>query len=100
MSEQKCDLDSALSWVEDLHRSITNRFIKLWEEIPTWGPGIDDIASLYLDGIANWVRANDCWNFESGRYFGSNGKSIQQHRMVTLMPKQLSMDEPLLIHTQ
>ncbi|SJK98686.1 uncharacterized protein ARMOST_01955 [Armillaria ostoyae] len=100
MNERKCDLDSALLWVEDLHRSISTRFLRLWEEIPTWGPGIDDIASLYLDGIANWVRANDCWNFESGRYFGSNGKSIQQHRMVTLMPKQLSMDEPLLIHTQ
>ncbi|PBK68860.1 terpenoid synthase [Armillaria solidipes] len=100
MNERKCDLDSALLWVEDLHRSISTRFLRLWEEIPTWGPGIDDIASLYLDGIANWVRANDCWNFESGRYFGSNGKAIQQHRMVTLMPKQLSMDEPLLIHTQ
>ncbi|KAK0209711.1 isoprenoid synthase domain-containing protein [Armillaria fumosa] len=35
-----------------------------------------------------------------GRYFGSNGSAIQQHRMVTLMPKQLSMDQPLLIHTQ
>ncbi|KAK0492607.1 terpenoid synthase [Armillaria luteobubalina] len=100
MNERKVDLASALLWVEDFHHSISAKFLRLWEEIPTWGPGIDDIASLYLEGIANSVRSNDCWNFESVRYFGANGKAIQQHRMVTLMPKRLTMDQPLLIHAQ
>ncbi|PBK94503.1 terpenoid synthase [Armillaria gallica] len=98
MNELKCDLHAALLWVEDLYRSTRNKFLMLWTEIPSWGPEIDAIASFYLHGIANWVRGNECWSFESERYFGSNGRAIQQHRMVTLMPKQLSAGEPLLVH--
>ncbi|KAK0200178.1 terpenoid synthase [Desarmillaria ectypa] len=99
MKELECDLHAALLWVEDLHRSTRNKFLTLWTEIPSWGPETDAIASLYLHGIANWVRGSESWNFEGGRYFGSNGKAVQQHRMVTLIPKQLSASEPLLIHT-
>ncbi|PBK67980.1 terpenoid synthase [Armillaria solidipes] len=100
MNEQNCDLHDALSWVEDLHRSRRNKFLTLWTEIPSWGPEIDAIASHYLHGIANWVRGNECWNFESERYFGSNCRAVQQHRMVTLMPKRLSASEPLLVYVQ
>ncbi|KAK0443667.1 terpenoid synthase [Desarmillaria tabescens] len=99
VNELKCDIHAAISWVEDLYRSTRNKFLMSWTEIPSWGPEIDAIASLYLHGIANWVRGNETWNFEGSRYFGSNGRAIQQHRMVTLMPKQLSASEPLLIHT-
>ncbi len=98
MNELKCDLHDALLWVEDLYRSTRNKFLMLWTEIPSWGPETDVIASFYLHGIANWVRGNECWSFESERYFGSNGRAIQQHRMVALMPKQLSASEPLLVH--
>ncbi|PBK67981.1 terpenoid synthase [Armillaria solidipes] len=100
MNELKCDLHAAISWVEELYRSTRNKFLILWTEIPSWGPETDAIASQYLHGIANWVRGNESWNFESGRYFGSNGIAVQQHRMVTLMPKQLSTSEPLLVHVQ
>ncbi|KAG7439316.1 uncharacterized protein BT62DRAFT_913951, partial [Guyanagaster necrorhizus] len=58
----------------------------------------DAIASHYWNGTAIWVRCNECWQFESGRYFGSNGRAIQQDRMVTLMLKQFSISDPLLIH--
>ncbi|KAK0214397.1 terpenoid synthase [Armillaria fumosa] len=98
MNEQKCSLPAALLWVENLYRSTRNKFLTLWKEIPSWGPEIDAIASQYLHGLAHWVRGNESWNFESERYFGSNGKVVQQNRMVTLMPKQLSGSEPLLIH--
>lgn len=98
MNEQKCSLDAALLWVENLHRSTRNKFLTLWMEIPSWGPEIDVIASQYLHGFAHWVRGNESCNFESERYFGSNGKVVQQHRMITLIPKQFSASEPLLIH--
>ncbi|KAK0484297.1 terpenoid synthase [Armillaria luteobubalina] len=98
MSEQKCGLDAALLWVENLHWSTRNKFLTLWTEIPLWGPEIDVIASQYLHGLAHWVRSNESWSFESERYFGSNGEVVQQNRMNTLMPKQLSASEPLLIH--
>ncbi|KAK0443676.1 terpenoid synthase [Desarmillaria tabescens] len=98
MNELSCDLGQALSWVEEHYRSIRAQFLTLWTKIPSWGPEIDDLASRYLHGIGNWVRADYCWCFESERYFGSNGRAVQKHRLVTLMPKQLSASEPLLIH--
>lgn len=98
MNEQKCDLHDALSWVEDTYRSTRNKFLMLWTEIPLWGPEMDVIASHYLHGIANWVRGNECWNFESERYFGANDRDVRQHRMVLLMPKRLSAGGLLLTH--
>ncbi|KAK0220880.1 terpenoid synthase [Armillaria nabsnona] len=100
MNELNCDLEDALSWVEDHHRSIRTKFLTLWTEIPSWGSDIDVLASRYLHGTVNWVRGDCCWSFESERYFGSNGRAVQEHRIVTLMPKQFSMSEPLLVHSQ
>ncbi|KAK0443682.1 terpenoid synthase [Desarmillaria tabescens] len=98
MNELSCDIGHALPWVEEHHRSIRTKFLRTWAKIPSWGPIIDGLASRYVHGIANWVRADYCWCFESERYFGSNGRLVQEHRMVTLMPKQYSISEPLLIH--
>ncbi|KAK0200184.1 terpenoid synthase [Desarmillaria ectypa] len=97
MNELNCDLGDALSWVEDRHRSIRAKFLTLWTEVPSWGPDIDALASRYLHGVANWVRGDYCWSFESERYFGCNGRAVQEYRMVTLMPKRFSMSEPLLV---
>ncbi|PBK94448.1 terpenoid synthase [Armillaria gallica] len=100
MNELQCDLHAALLWVENLHRSTRNKFLTLWTEIPPWGSETDAIASLYLHGLAHWVRGNGSWQFESERYFGSNGRAVEKHRMATLIPKQLSASEPLLVHLQ
>ncbi|KAK0215212.1 terpenoid synthase [Armillaria nabsnona] len=100
MNELKCDHGDALSWVEDHHRLIRTKFLTLWTEIPSWGPDTDVLAPRYLHGTANWVPGDCCWSFESQRYFGSNGRAVQEHRLVTLVPKQFSMSEPLLVHSQ
>ena len=46
------------------------------------------MLKYYVDHVLNWVRANDSWNFESGRYFGSEGPRIQKERVVRLLPKR------------
>ncbi|KAK0429929.1 hypothetical protein EV421DRAFT_1722345, partial [Armillaria borealis] len=100
MHELMCNLHTTVLWVEDCLWSIRNKFLTLWTEtIPSWEPETDVTVSLYLHGIANWVCANNCWSFESEQYFGTNGRAVQQNRMVMLMPRQFSMSEPLLIHT-
>ncbi|KAK0437386.1 isoprenoid synthase domain-containing protein [Armillaria borealis] len=57
MNELQCDVHAAISWVENLHWSTRNKYL-------SGGPEIDPIAAHYLHGIANWVRAGECWNFE------------------------------------
>ncbi|KAK0492624.1 isoprenoid synthase domain-containing protein [Armillaria luteobubalina] len=117
MNQQKCDLDSALLWVGDLHRLISTRFLSLWKDIPTWGPGIDDIASLYLDSIANWgISANEIiarsrsakteefknkendegngnfiWNAdELGKHQGSHDHMCRANRLMSILGPNLN----------
>ncbi|KAJ3560893.1 hypothetical protein NP233_g10539 [Leucocoprinus birnbaumii] len=78
------DLEYAVQWADAHHRMLRGKFLSALEEVPSWGAEVDEQVSQYLYGLANWVRANDSWSFESQRYFGERGKEIQRHRSVEL----------------
>ncbi|KAF9262872.1 terpenoid synthase [Marasmius fiardii PR-910] len=48
---------------------------------------VDGAVKRYIDGLGNWIRANECFSFESERYFGKSGLKVQQERMVELLPR-------------
>ncbi|TID25240.1 hypothetical protein E2P81_ATG04342 [Venturia nashicola] len=61
-------------------------FLNEISDLPPWGQGIDKKIQIYTDGLAQWVRGNDDWTFESGRYFGEEGLKIQMSRATNLVP--------------
>ncbi|THH31282.1 hypothetical protein EUX98_g2931 [Antrodiella citrinella] len=77
-------VQSAMDWIAELHEQLIHQFLDLLQSLPSWGHSIDDQVARYIDGLANWVRANDSWSFESQRYFGLDGLQIQDSRWVTL----------------
>jgi hypothetical protein len=81
------DLDDALEWISRLHDSLVARFFLDARCMPSWGDTVDPQISVYIAGLGNWVRANDCWSFESQRYFGKDGPAIQERRTLELLPK-------------
>ena len=87
MNEFSFGLEEAQAWVVNLHADLEKQFLEAMRHVPSWGPDIDGQIQLYLDGVGNWVRASDCWNFESGRYFGGKGLDIQKIRQVPLLQK-------------
>lgn len=87
MNQFGYSLDEALKWVADYHEEVEARFLDGMKRLPSFGPDIDPQLQQYIQAIAMWPRANDCWNFESGRYFGSKGLEIQKTRIVPIMPK-------------
>ncbi|KAJ7737458.1 terpenoid synthase [Mycena maculata] len=87
MVQFKLDLDAVLDWISQFHDSLVAQFLMHARDIPSWGPVLDPQVGLYIDGLGNWVRANDCWSFESERYFGKAGLKIQKHRCLTLLDK-------------
>ncbi|KAL0071298.1 hypothetical protein AAF712_001864 [Marasmius tenuissimus] len=88
MDTYKTDIQGALGHVSNLHDQISQEFLDLLGNVPKFGDSvIDSEVSTFVDGLANWVRANDCWSFESHRYFGSQGAEIQETRVVKLLPK-------------
>lgn len=87
MRQFQTDLQGAVNWVAEYHSDVETKFLEGLKNVPSWGPLMDAQVQRYLYGLANWPRCNDCWNFESGRYFGRKGREIQKSRIVELLPK-------------
>ena len=87
MRQFEIGFDEAMDWVVKFHAEIEESFTATLKHLPSFGPDVDPHLHTYLYGLANWPRANDCWNFEGGRYFGSKGREYQRTRMVPLLPK-------------
>ncbi|KAJ3576333.1 hypothetical protein NP233_g507 [Leucocoprinus birnbaumii] len=77
-------IEQTIKWVGEYHNTLRRHFLSSLGELPSWGAGIDEPVAEYIYGIANWVRANDTWGFETPRYFGDDGLAIQSHRIVDL----------------
>ena len=87
MNQLDTDYDGAMLWLVGYHTSIEQRFHTALRSLPSFGPEIDEPLKTYTLGLANWPRASECWNFESGRYFGTKGLEYQRTRLVPLLPK-------------
>ncbi|KZV99782.1 hypothetical protein EXIGLDRAFT_831178 [Exidia glandulosa HHB12029] len=74
-------LDRALQWLAEQHDELVADFLATIDSVPP------ELAK-YVDGLGNWVRANDAWSFESQRYFGKGGLGVMSKREVILLPKQ------------
>ncbi|KAI0675633.1 terpenoid synthase [Trametes maxima] len=87
MQEKRLTVDEALRWLSNEHRQRADRFFALWPEVAALDFGsqeVDSAFQLYLDHLANWPRANECWSYESGRYFGGDGARVKLERVVEL----------------
>ncbi|KZV89536.1 terpenoid synthase [Exidia glandulosa HHB12029] len=83
--QYRLDLDGALQWLEDYHGHLVTGFLDGRAALPSFGGECDVGVTQYVEGLGNWVRANESWSFESQRYFGSQGLETQRHRRVELL---------------
>lgn len=99
MQQFNTDIAGAVEWMYNYHLGLQAKFTEKYFQIPRWGGPVDRQIAQCIDGVANWVRANDQWHFESGRYFGEKAREVQKTRWVTLLPR--SVDEagvgPILV---
>ena len=80
------DLDGAVEWAASYHRDAQKRFLDAMKLVPSFGSAAVDVElETYINRIAFWVRANYCWSFEGGRYFGDRGVEYQTTRRVPLL---------------
>jgi hypothetical protein len=64
MHQYQMDAQQAINWIGALHDKIVDEFLETWQTFPTFGGPVDREIRTYLDGLGNWVRANDAWSFE------------------------------------
>ncbi|KAK7053212.1 hypothetical protein VNI00_003831 [Paramarasmius palmivorus] len=88
METCQTDIQGALNRASFMHDQLSTDFLDLIGEMPTFGDtNTDEEVFTYVNGLAQWVRGNDSWSFESHRYFGSAGPEIQKTGIVQLLPK-------------
>lgn len=97
MHQFNLDFEEAMKWVVAYHVEVERKFLDGLKRVPSFGPKLDEQVQKYLQGLANWPRGNDCWTFESRRYFGSHGGEVKRTRLVPLYPKQQSSDKILSV---
>ncbi|KAI0332667.1 terpenoid synthase [Cubamyces sp. BRFM 1775] len=90
MRDKGLNLNEAVEWLAAEHAKVADRFCALWKELATLEFGsaeLDDAFGAYVNYLANWPRANVCWSFEGGRYFGTDGARVKLERVVRLERK-------------
>ncbi|KAG6867045.1 hypothetical protein C0993_007245 [Termitomyces sp. T159_Od127] len=87
MHRENFALDQAMEWIGDYASRRVQNFLDDFGYVPDLGEEFRGDAKRYLDGLGNWVRAHDCWSFESRRYFATGGMEIQHSRKVALLPR-------------
>ncbi|KAJ6561560.1 terpenoid synthase [Mycena vulgaris] len=91
MVNNNTDVAGGIQWISDRHDEIVENFLAVRDDVlnhrngvPSWGKTIDAQVEKYIDGLGQWIRGHDEWNFGSGRYFGDKGLEIQQSRTVVI----------------
>ncbi|KAF7320642.1 Terpene cyclase [Mycena chlorophos] len=66
MHQYDLDVQGAMDWISVLHDQIAADFLDTYENFPDLDVSVQVFEDLqvYLDGLGNWVRANDSWSFE------------------------------------
>lgn len=89
MAHHGLDLQGAADRVGDMWRQAVEGFCTNKMKVPSWGPKIDEDVAKYIQGLEDWIVGGVEWSFSSERYFGKEGPSIKQTRLVTLMEKRV-----------
>ena len=84
------DMAGAMNWACQHHYEKQAKFLALREQVPSFGPEVDEALKEYVDLLGNMTRANYCWHFECKRYFGDMGLEVQKGRYVSVLPKVVS----------
>ena len=63
------------------------KFIRLLDEVPSFGPEADTAISNYIFHAGCWVQGIMCWDFETGRFWGTKALTFSAMEWVKLLPK-------------
>ncbi|KAG2369007.1 isoprenoid synthase domain-containing protein [Suillus spraguei] len=89
MREQSLNLQGAVDYIGRLCKACIQRFEDSRDILPSWGEELDRQVAIYIEGLQNWAVGSLHWSFDSTRYFGNNGHTIKQDRIIELLPKRL-----------
>ncbi|KAJ6519123.1 terpenoid synthase [Mycena sanguinolenta] len=85
---EKLSVQEAIDRVSTIYDDLAAQFLAVFNSLPSFdSAAVDSMVRHYVDGLGNWIRANDCWSFETWRYFRDDGLRIQKERSIDLLPR-------------
>lgn len=71
VKELRIPVQEAFDWIGRYHDGLVDQFLSIYgNKIPVFEDDkVNAELKEYLDGVGNWVRANDCWSFEVCIFF-------------------------------
>ncbi|KAJ7718889.1 isoprenoid synthase domain-containing protein [Mycena olivaceomarginata] len=84
MHEHGIDLQLAVNMVGKLCSDRMEDFIRLRAQLPSWGPTVDGMVRIYIDGLQDWMIGSLHWSFKPERYFGERRKAVLETLKVEL----------------
>lgn len=73
MHERQCSLDEAKAIALAEHDAHLAEFLRLQQELPSFGPAVDAQLRRYLDSIGRWMKGQLDWSLAVQRYKTSQG---------------------------
>ncbi|KAJ7104964.1 terpenoid synthase [Mycena epipterygia] len=93
--ERKIGIQDAVDYLGALHDRTKADFLNATQNLPSWGEPTDSAVRRYVDGLANWVRANYEWSFESLRYFDTHAEDVRRTLQLTMLPRVIVADSQI-----
>ncbi|KAL0569394.1 Alpha-muurolene synthase [Marasmius crinis-equi] len=86
MVHSNMTLQEAMERVGTMCADSIKRFNAERENLPSWGPEVDDMVQRYVQGLQDWIVGSLHWSFQTARYFGTDGETVKKTRRVKLLP--------------
>jgi len=104
MKHDNMTLQAAVDYVGNLCAQTIDSFVENRSKVPSWGPEIDEMVQRYIVGLQDWIvgwvvpscttlayllscHSSLHWSFMTHRYFGTEGATVKESKVVTLLPR-------------
>ncbi|KZT04738.1 terpenoid synthase [Laetiporus sulphureus 93-53] len=77
---------AAIDYAADMVIKTIERFLAIKAELPSWGPEVDALVEVYVQGLEDWIGANAEWSFMTERYFGKDAPRVRKSLQIKLSP--------------
>lgn len=84
MAERGVGLQEAFDAAGQFFETYVQEFLTCKEQLPSWGPEVDEAVSRYVTGLECWVSGGIEWSLSGPRYFGDSVEEVRRTRRVAL----------------
>ncbi|QRW16746.1 terpene synthase [Rhizoctonia solani] len=94
MEHMDLGVEDAIAYVDQRIRDRVDEYVATKNKLPKFGPGLDEQAARYIQGIEYFVQGFIDWSFITPRYFGDEAKKVKETGVVKLVAP-IALDAPL-----